>query len=138
MNQRPTQVTSEQAQALTEHLIALELQLQHAETRRNKVLLNQLLANGFEEIAASGVRFGKAHVLERLPEEQAPWVEASDFEVRLLSKDLAQVLYKAKLRKAGELQTKVSLRSSLWQLNSLGWQMVFHQGTTVLPISGPV
>ena len=96
------------------------------------------LANGFEEIAASGVRFGKAHVLQRLPEEQAPWVEAFDFEVRLLSKDLAQVLYKAKLRKAGEMQTKLSLRSSLWQLNSLGWQMVFHQGTAVLPASGPV
>ena len=100
--------------------------------------LNLLLANGFEEIAASGVRFGKAHVLQRLPEEQAPWVEAFDFEVRLLSKDLAQVLYKAKLRKAGEMQTKLSLRSSLWQLNSLGWQMVFHQGTAVLPATGPV
>ena len=96
------------------------------------------LANGFEEIAASGVRFGKAHVLQRLPEEQAPSVEAFDFEVRLLSKDLAQVLYKAKLRKAGEMQTKLSMRSSLWQLNSLGWQMVFHQGTALLPASGPV
>ena len=129
---------SEQYKALTEHLIALELQLQQPETRRNKSLLNLLLANGFEEIAASGVRFGKAHVLQRLPEEQAPSVEAFDFEVRLLSNDLAQVLYKAKLRKAGEMQTKLSLRSSLWQLNSLGWQMVFHQGTAVLPASGPV
>nr|WP_269822783.1 DUF4440 domain-containing protein [Rheinheimera faecalis] len=116
----------------------MELQLQQPETRRNKALLNQLLSNGFEEIAGSGVRFDKAHVLQRLPEEQAPWVEAFDFEVRLLSKDLAQVLYKAKLRKAGEMQTKLSLRSSLWQLNSLGWQMVFHQGTAVLPASGPV
>ncbi|HJS14556.1 nuclear transport factor 2 family protein [Rheinheimera sp.] len=131
-------MTSEQTKALTEHLIALELQLQQPETRRNKALLNQLLSNRFEEIAGSGVRFDKAHVLQRLPEEQAPWVEAFDFEVRLLSKDLAQVLYKAKLRKAGEMQTKLSLRSSLWQLNSLGWQMVFHQGTAVLPASGPV
>ncbi len=131
-------MTSEQYKALTEQLIAQELQLQQPETRRNKSLLNLLLANGFEEIAASGVRFDKAHVLQRLPEEQAPWVEAFDFEVRLLSKDLAQVLYKAKLRKAGEMQTKLSLRSSLWQLNSLGWQMVFHQGTAVLPASGPV
>ena len=130
-------LTSEQANALTEHLIALELQLQHAETRKNKALLNLLLANGFEEIAASGVRFDKAHVLQRLPEEQAPSVEAFDFEVRLLAKDLAQVLYKAKLRKAGELQSKLSLRSSLWQLNSLGWQMLFHQGTALLPASGP-
>ena len=131
-------MTSEQYKALTEQLIAQELQLQQPETRRNKSLLNLLLANGFEEIAASGVRFGKAHVLQRLPEEQAPSVEAFDFEVRLLSHDLAQVLYKAKLRKAGEMQTKLSMRSSLWQLNSLGWQMVFHQGTAVLPASGPV
>jgi hypothetical protein len=131
-------VTSEQYKELAKQLIALELQLQQPETRRNKGRLNLLLANGFEEIAASGVRFGKAHVLQRLPEEQAPWVEAFDFEVRLLSKDVAQVLYKAKLRKAGEMQTKLSLRSSLWQLNSLGWQMVFHQGTPVLPASGPV
>lgn len=131
-------MTSEQYKELAKQLIALELQLQQPETRRNKSRLNLLLANGFEEIAASGVRFGKAHVLQRLPEEQAPWVEAFDFEVRLLSKDVAQVLYKAKLRKAGEMQTKLSLRSSLWQLNSLGWQMVFHQGTPVLPASGPV
>lgn len=131
-------MTSEQDKKLAAHLIELELQLQQPETRRNKALLELLLANGFEEIAASGVRFGKAHVLQRLPEEQAPSVEAFDFEVRLLSKDLAQVLYKAKLRKAGEMQTKLSLRSSLWQLNSLGWQMVFHQGTAVLPASGPV
>lgn len=131
-------MTSEQQKALTKQLIALELQLHQAETRRNKALLNLLVANGFEEIASSGVRFGKAHVLQRLPEEQAPSVEAFDFEVRLLSHDLAQVLYKAKLRKAGEMQTKLSLRSSLWQLNSLGWQMVFHQGTAVLPASGPV
>lgn len=131
-------MTSEQQKALTKQLIALELQLHQAETRRNKALLNLLVANGFEEIASSGVRFDKAHVLQRLPEEQAPSVEAFDFEVRLLSKDLAQVLYKAKLRKAGEMQSKLSLRSSLWQLNSLGWQMVFHQGTAVLPASGPV
>lgn len=131
-------MTSEHYKALTQHLIALEVQLHQAETRRNKHLLNQLLANGFEEIAASGVHFDKAHVLQRLPEEQAPSVEAFDFEVRLLSKDLAQVMYKARLRKAGEMQSKLSLRSSLWQLNSLGWQMVFHQGTAVLPVSGPV
>lgn len=131
-------MTSEQYKELAKQLIALELQLQQPETRRNKGRLNLLLANGFEEIAASGVRFGKAHVLQRLPEEQAPWVEAFDFEVRLLSHELAQILYKAKLRKAGEMQTKLSLRSSLWQLNSLGWQMVFHQGTPVLPASGPV
>jgi hypothetical protein len=131
-------VTVKQQKALTEQLIALELQLQQSETRRSKALLNLLLANGFEEIASSGVRFDKAQVLQRLPDEQAPTVEAFDFEVRLLSKDLAQVLYKAKLRKAGEMQTKLSMRSSLWQLNSLGWQMVFHQGTALLPASGPV
>lgn len=131
-------MTSEQHKALIQHLIALELQLHQGETRRNKQMLNLLIANGFEEIAASGVRFDKAHVLQRLPEEQAPSVEAFDFEVRLLSKDLAQVMYKARLRKAGEMQSKLSLRSSLWQLNSLGWQMVFHQGTAVLPASGPV
>ncbi len=131
-------VTSQHLHALTEHLIALELQLQQAETRRNKALLNRLLAHDFEEIAASGARFGKAQVLQRLPEEQAPSVEAFDFEVRLLSRDLAQVLYKAKLRKTGEMLSKVSLRSSLWQLNSLGWQMLFHQGTTVSPATGPV
>ncbi|MBU1618405.1 MAG: DUF4440 domain-containing protein [Gammaproteobacteria bacterium] len=119
-------------------MIALELQLHQPETRRSQTRLNLLVANGFEEIAASGVRFNKAHVLQRLPEEQAPSVEAFDFEVRLLSADLAQVLYKAKLRKAGEMQSKLSLRSSLWQLNSLGWQMVFHQGTAVLPSTGPV
>lgn len=131
-------MTAAQHQALTEQLIALELKLQQVETRRSLVLLNQLIAAGFEEITSSGARFNKADVLQRLPDEQAPSVEAFDFEVRLLSRDLAQVLYKAKLRKIGEMQTKLSLRCSLWQLNSLGWQMVFHQGTAVLPATGPL
>lgn len=126
------------SEKLFKHLIALELQLLHPEARRNLELLNTLLANRFEEIASSGVRFNKAHVLQRLPEEQAPSVETFDFEVRLLSADLAQVLYKAKIRKSGEMQSKLSLRSSLWQLNSLGWQMLFHQGTAVVTAGGQV
>ncbi|AIL13619.1 hypothetical protein IM40_00650 [Candidatus Paracaedimonas acanthamoebae] len=79
----------------------------------------------FIEIGSSGRRYTKADVLQALPLETSMTIEATDFEVRFLRKDLILVIYRA--LQSGE--NKSSLRSSLWKQTEEGWRIVFHQGT---------
>jgi len=114
-------------------LIELELHLHKPEVRASKAELTRLISNDFIEFAASGCRFGKQEVLARLPDERAPLIEASQFEVRELCSGVCQVFYRAKLKKADENMTHFSMRSSIWRQHREIWQMVFHQGTPCRP-----
>jgi len=110
-------------------LIELEEHLFKAATRASYGELDGLIADDFTEIAGSGVRFGKKEALERLPAELPPQITASDYELRHLAPNCAQLLYKAVMVKSGETTASYSLRCSIWSLNHGRWQMVFHQGT---------
>jgi len=89
---------------LDEYLIGLEVHLHTKVARSCRKTLNELLADDFREIGASGQYFGKQEVLERLPEEDGIEIEASDFEVRELSLDIVHITYKSRLiQKAGSL-----------------------------------
>lgn len=114
-------------------LIQLEKHLFKAEVRTSAEQLQALIAEEFIEIGASGVRFGKAEVLERLPLERPPLIEAFDFEHRYLADACVQLFYKAKMIKHGEAKAKYSLRCSIWRLNGSHWQIVYHQGTSCAP-----
>ena len=114
-------------------LIQLEKHLFKAEVRTSAEQLQALIADEFTEIGASGVRFGKAEVLERLPLERPPLIEAFDFEHRYLSETCVQLFYKAKMIKNGDVKAKYSLRCSIWQLTGKHWQMIYHQGTGCEP-----
>lgn len=117
-----------------EHLlIQLELYLQKPEVRASRGELERLISDDFMEFTATGCRFGKAEVLARLPDERAPYIETSHFEVRELKAGLCQVFYRAKLKKAGNNITSFSMRSSIWRNHQEVWQMVFHQGTPCKP-----
>ena len=114
---------------LRDHLIALERRLLEPEVRASRAELDRLLADDFLEFGASGVRFGKAEALARLPHEQPPEFTNQDFELRQLAADVALLTYRATLRRPGDPDPRYSLRSSLWKKNGEQWQMVFHQGT---------
>jgi hypothetical protein len=114
-------------------LIELEERLFEAETRASAGELDALIADAFIEIAGSGVRFGKKEVLDRLPAELPPTVSASEYELRHLAPNCAQLLYKAVMVKGGESIAIYSLRSSIWSLINGRWQMIFHQGTLCKP-----
>lgn len=118
--------------SLKQKLVELELYLLKSDVRASPEELNLLIHDDFQEFGASGISFGKREVLERLPKEKCPQFCATSFELRMLSKDLAQLLYRATIKKQDEFNTRYSLRSSLWKLNEeLGeWQMIFHQGTS--------
>lgn len=116
---------------LDQLIIELEQKLFEDEVRLSADLLSQYLADDFVEIASTGVSFGKAHALSRLPTENPPEIKAWDFNVRWLAEDVALLTYQSELKREQPVQYIKSRRSSIWQKNSSGWQMAFHQGTRV-------
>ena len=114
---------------LKQQLIELELYLLKSEVRTSAKELSALIHDDFLEFGGSGGRFGKEEVLIRLPQVKCPEFNATDFELRMLAPDLAQLLYRATILKPNEFITRYSLRSSLWKEEDGRWQLIFHQGT---------
>ena len=110
-------------------LIELEEHLFKTETRASYGELDELIADEFTEIGCTGVRFRKKEALERLPSELPPKIRASEYELRHLAPNCAQLLYKAVMVKGGDTSAIYSLRCSIWSLINGRWQMIFHQGT---------
>lgn len=110
-------------------LVELELSLHTKEVRSSRAALNDLLADEFREIGASGMYFGKQEVLDDLPEEDGITIEATDIEFRQLSSEVAHITYRADFLRTNGKLLRTSYRTSVWKFNGLKWQMVFHQGT---------
>jgi len=117
--------------SLAEGLIELELSLLSLEVRSSQLRLNALLHDDFREISQSGLSYGKAEVLEAFRNNPATSAgyEASHFSVRLLSEDIAQVLFETVSVPKNDTVPRRALRSSLWKFEDGRWQMIFHQGT---------
>ncbi len=116
-------------------LIELEERLFEPDVRSSFTELTELISDDFIQVNASGLRFGKVNVLERLPTEIASEITARDYELRMLGLDCAQLLYKAEVLKNEQLSPTYSHRCSIWRRSSSGqWQMIYHQGTTCTPL----
>jgi hypothetical protein len=124
---------SEEAQSdlnLRDTLLRLELELMHPATRNDRSRTAALIAEEFIEFGASGKVWNYATILDLLVTElgySAPVVE--DFITRWIAPATALVTYRT-LRTDSNLVTQ-TLRSSIWIRNDKGWQIIFHQGTTV-------
>ena len=113
---------------LAQRLLELELRLLQAEPRRSAAQLQALLAEDFIEIGASGRRYDKAQTIAAvlvLPLPQAVRIE--DFQLRLLSAELALVDYR--LCRVEGARLVLSRRSSIWRQEAQGWRLLHHQGT---------
>ena len=96
--------------------------------RTSREALDTLLADDFMEIASTGVSFGKAAVLDRLPQEAGSVAfEGTGFTERPVADGVVVVTYRATVVRNG-IRT-ASMRASLWRREPTGWRMVFHQGT---------
>lgn len=115
---------------LLDLLVDLERGLHRKSIRRSKEKLNDLLDDDFEEIGASGKVYNKDQIIEELLNETPFAINASDFELRMFSEDIAQLRYKSK-NSASDNITRTTLRSSIWKNEGSKWKMVFHQGTVV-------
>lgn len=112
----------------------LECELHQPECRRDRERLAQLLAPDFKEFGRSGATYTLDDELMSLPSDpEPPHIHAQDFAVNKLSDTIALLTYRdAHVNPSGELFRHTN-RSSIWRLNSSGWQMVFHQGTPTDP-----
>lgn len=108
----------------------LECELHQPKCRRNRDRLAQLLDPDFREFGRSGATYTRDDQLMSLPgDPEPPQIHAQDFIVNKLSDSIALLTYRsAHVNLSGELFRHTN-RSSIWRLDSSGWQMVFHQGT---------
>jgi len=119
---------------ILELLISLEKKLHSFDSRASREKLNILLSEDFHEIGASGKTYGKNETIDLLIKSKSYEIVATDFELKKLSSDIMQLIYKAK-SKGGLTDTRYTVRSSLWKKNGHHWQMIFHQGTIINEIS---
>jgi hypothetical protein len=68
-----------------------------------------------------------------LPTETPPVITQQDFEYRVLADGLAQLTYRATIKRAENQSPSYSVRSSIWRFDGEKWQMIFHQGTACEP-----
>lgn len=119
---------------LKTRLIELEERLFQPNVRRSLIELTALISDDFIEVNALGLRFGQDDVLKRLPTEIAPKITATDYELRVLGLDCAQLLYKAAVLRIEQGSPVYSHRCSIWRRSASGqWQMIYHQGTRCDP-----
>ena len=115
-------------------LQALEVELHKPAARSDATRLNALLHDDFREFGQSGAAYTKADILSRLPTELHHAVVVADrFEVRPLGESVALLTYRSAHRQADGTFDRFTLRSSVWERSTLGWQMSFHQGTPTAP-----
>jgi hypothetical protein len=119
---------------LLETLRALEVALHQPSVRRDRGQLDRLLHPSFREFGRSGRTYDRAEMLAELPQEQQPAeIWSQDFTLQLLAEGSVLLTYRsANVIADGTLERHAN-RSSVWQLTSEGWRMLFHQGTATAP-----
>jgi hypothetical protein len=115
-------------------LRALEVELHRTATRADRARMDALLHPDFIEFGRSGAVWTREATLDEFSGPGAapkgPTIHAQDFELRVLSDNLALLSYRSAHVDAAGAKDRWTLRSSLWQRNADGaWQMRFHQGT---------
>jgi hypothetical protein len=110
-----------------------ELRLLHADVRHSATELEKLLAEEFIEFGSSGQIYNRDRIIAALADERTAQTLILEFQVHVQTLDLVLVTYRAESPVAENRSSNSSLRSSLWKRTDQGWQMVFHQGTPILP-----
>jgi len=124
MNMHPDADEATKAQ-----LKRFELLLLDPSTRRNRERVDALLSSDFVEIGSSGRVWTRQATLDLLATENTytpPQIE--DLAVRFLGKGIALLTYRTLRNNRAGGQT-ITLRSSIWILDSGCWKICFHQGT---------
>jgi ribonuclease HI len=113
---------------LTDRLHSLELALARRDGTAIPGGLAALIDDDFEEIGASGRRWDRAAILDRLGSGPAEDVAIDLFAAAPLGDDAVQVTYRSVARAPG-LPARSAWRSSVWIRRGDGWRIRFHQGT---------
>ena len=115
-------------------LQALEVELHTPAARGDEARLARLLHDDFREFGRSGAIYTKADTLAQLPAEIHHAVIVADlFVLRRLGDAAALLTYRAANQGTDGTFDRFTLRTSVWEHSSTGWQMSFHQGTPTAP-----
>jgi hypothetical protein len=119
-------------QPLIDEIRLLEEALHRPEVRHNREAVEELLAEGFAEIGASGRAYHRAEMIELLVSESDDANDtkllATGYSLRSISADAVLLTYRT-FRVERDGSERHVLRSSIWTRRDGRWQLVFHQGT---------
>ncbi|QOJ19826.1 MAG: DUF4440 domain-containing protein [Gammaproteobacteria bacterium] len=116
--------------ALTGIIQRLELDLLQSDLTAHPGLIDELLAQDFEEIDNQGQLHSRSDVIEWLKRKDPDLHWAfRDFRVKILTNDCVLAIYS--LQKPQQSSAPGSIRTSLWQRQDNHWKMVFHQATKI-------
>lgn len=122
------------SQDLLSELRALEVAAYQACIRGDGIRLGELLHPGFREFGRSGRTYSRADVIDACAgQAHGHEVRSEEFHSELLAKGLALLTYRSARVNSDGTVGRHTLRSSLWELTTIGWQMRFHQGTPTDP-----
>ena len=105
----------------------LEEELWREETRFDISFMEQVLAEDFFEFGRSGRVYNRDEILAAPRQSLDAVLPLPDFDVRLLTEDVALVTYNSVITYDSVLEK--GRRSSIWSRTSTGWTIRFHQGT---------
>jgi hypothetical protein len=115
---------------LLQHLRELEVALHQPKVRGDRTRLKELLHDSFSEFGRSGCSYSRADILELLSHEVPQGtIWSQDFTLAEIAEGIALLTYKSAYIDANGELARHTLRSSLWQRTTRGWQLRFHQGT---------
>jgi hypothetical protein len=127
----PTLVTDPSLAGVLDELVSREPIFHCPELGTTRAAFENMTAEDFWEVGASGRRYSRDFVLAELQkrcEVQTVDVwEAADFHCRRLAQDVYLLTYTLLQDK-----TRKTRRVTVWQHTREGWKIVFHQGTIVL------
>lgn len=129
----PDLTTTETLQPYLKELIQMEPLFHAAAAKATPEVFEELVADDFWEIGASGQRYSRDFALkvlkerERIPSEDE-W-DASDHHLSKIAPETFLLTY------ALRQPARKTLRSTIWQYRQGIWKALFHQGTTVQDIA---
>ncbi len=127
----PQFVTAPEHIAVLEELMRREPLFHRAEFGTTRKDFEKMTAPEFREVSASGRRFSREFVLNTLEQRyehptEDVW-EVGDFHCLEIAADNYLVTYTLI---QGE---RITRRATIWRRTVDGWQIVYHQGTVVVP-----
>lgn len=117
---------------LTGIIQRLELDLLQSGPSAHPGLIDELLAQNFEEIDNQGHLHSREDVIDWLKRKDPNlhWV-FRDFRVKVLTGDCVLAIYSLQKPQQSGAHAPGSIRTSLWQRQGNQWKMVFHQATKI-------
>jgi hypothetical protein len=125
-------IRNDELARVLEELTVMEKKLHRPPREASRSDLEQLLAEDFHEIGASGQRYTREFALEELecrlnsPEDPNSRWEITNLHCQQFASDVYLLTYMLL-----QSNTRLTERSTVWKRTGEGWHALFHQGTLV-------